>query len=378
MRWAIGLMSGTSLDGIDVAALRSDGLQLSGTGPAETFPYDPGLREAVRAVLGCTDAEVLAPVAAALTEAHAVAVERFLARHGLAPAEVTVVGFHGHTVHHAPEQGLTVQIGDGPALAARLGIDVVYDFRTADMRAGGQGAPLVPIFHAALAAAPEIARERPLAILNLGGVANVTYLGPAGNGGAGRPGVDLLDGVLAFDTGPGNALLDDWLRRHTGRALDEGGAFAAGGRVDEARVEAFLRDPWFARLPPKSLDRNAFALSLVEGLAPADGAATLTEISAAAVAAAVRHLPEPPRRWLVCGGGRHNRSLMRALSRRLQAPVAAVEDVGWNGDALEAQAFAFLALRRLRGLPITAPGTTGATRPMPGGRIAPAGAATPS
>lgn len=368
-------MSGTSLDGIDVAALRTDGHQILEVGPAETFPYDQALRGAIRHCLGVTDPAVLAPVAAEVTAAHAAAVAGFLQRHGLRPDAVAVVGFHGHTVHHDPALGVTVQIGDGAALAAMLGIDIVYDFRTADMRAGGQGAPLVPVYHAALAAG----LERPLAVLNIGGVANLTYLGPRsgpsgsrGQGGNGRGG-DLLAGeLLAFDTGPGNALIDDWLQRHRGVPLDRDGALAADGQVATGLVEKFLNQEWFRRPPPKSLDRNAFALSLVEGLSPADGAATLAEMTAAAVAAAVRHLPEPPLRWLVCGGGRRNPVLMRSLRRRLQAPVAKVEEAGWDGDALEAQAFAFLAMRRLRGLPITAPGTTGAARPQPGGRIVPA------
>ncbi|MFC3226741.1 anhydro-N-acetylmuramic acid kinase [Marinibaculum pumilum] len=367
MRWAIGTMSGTSLDGIDVAALRTDGQRVLGSGASATYPYDPAVREAIRAVLGETDPDRLAAAEAAVTVAHARAVTAFLAEHAIAPADVAVVGFHGHTVHHDPDAGQTVQIGDGAALAAALGIDVVYDFRTADMRAGGQGAPLVPVFHDALASG----LERPLAILNIGGVANVTYLGPQAHPGqSGAPAEELP--MLAFDTGPGNALIDDWMRRHTGSSLDAGGAMAAGGSVDAARLDAFLALDWFRRPPPKSLDRNSFPLSLADGLSPADGAATLTEMTAAAISAAVRHMAVPPRRWLVCGGGRHNRSLMERLRRRLQAPVAPVEAVGWDGDALEAQAFAFLAVRRLRGLAITTPGTTGAARPMPGGRIAPA------
>jgi len=363
MRWAIGLMSGTSLDGIDVAALRTDGCRILEAGPAETFPYAPAVRAELRRCLGQSDPGLLAPAEVAVTAAHAAAVTAFLQRHALPAGEVAVVGFHGHTVHHDPALGVTVQIGDGAALAASLGLDVVYDFRTADMRGGGQGAPLVPVFHAALAAD----LERPLAILNLGGVANLTYLGPRARAGREDPFADLL----AFDTGPGNALIDDWLQEHRGEPLDREGALAASGRAAMARVEAFLSQDWFRRKPPKSLDRNAFALSLVAGLAAGDGAATLTEMTAGAVAAAVRHLPEPPLRWLVCGGGRHNPTLMKALRRRLQAPVAKVEEVGWDGDALEAQAFAYLAMRRLRGLPITAPGTTGVARPQPGGRIVP-------
>src|SRR6185437_4208786 len=232
------------------------------------------------------------------------------------------------------------------------GIDVVCDFRSADFAAGGEGAPLVPLFHQGLASA----LEKPLAILNVGGVANVTFLGAAGE-------------VVAFDTGPGNAPIDDWALRHTGEALDRDGALARSGRVDEARLAAFLAHPFFARRPPKSLDRDDFPLAAADGLAPADGAATLTAMTAAAVHRGAAHFPAPPLRWLVTGGGRRNPALTAELARRLEAPVAAVEEVGWDGDALEAQAFAYLAVRSLRGLPLSLPSTTGVAAPMTGGRL---------
>lgn len=346
---ALGLMSGTSLDGIDVAFLTTDGVKAVETGPATTVPYDGGLRDRIRGCLGGGGAA--AAVAAELTEAHAEAVRRFRTEHDV--GRLDVVGFHGQTILHRPREGLTVQLGDGALLAERTGVDVVCDFRSADVAAGGEGAPLVPIYHAALAGS----LERPLAVLNLGGVANVTWLGRDD------------EEMLAFDTGPGNAMIDDWLLRHTGQPFDRDGALAGAGRADEQWVARFLAHPYFARRPPKSLDRDEFAAFAPEHLSPADGAATLVAMTAVAVAAALAHLPLPPQRWLLAGGGRHNAAVTAALARSLKAPVEPVEAVGWNGDALEAQAFAYLAVRSLLGLPLSFPGTTGVRVPMPGGRL---------
>ena len=351
MRQAIGLMSGTSLDGIDVAVVATDGRDRVEPGPALTVPYSAEMRECLRGVLGGKGP--VAEVERALTAAHAEAVARLVAEHGVV---ADTIGFHGHTIMHRPEERRTWQIGDGALLAHLTGIDVVCDFRADDVAAGGQGAPLVPLFHAALAAR----LDKPLAILNIGGVANVTWLGK--DEGA----------ILAFDTGPGNAPIDDWALRHLGEPVDRGGALARSGRVDAARLAAFLAHPFFDRSPPKSLDRDDFAAFEDDGLAAADGAATLTAMTAAAVARAAAHFPAPVSRWLVTGGGRHNPVLMDALARCLGAPVAAVESAGWNGDALEAQAFAYLAIRSLEGLPLSLPSTTGVIRPMTGGRFFPA------
>lgn len=348
MRRALGLMSGTSIDGVDVAFLETDGRAHVVAGPAMTVPYDDGLRARLRSVLGGEGP--VESVERELTDAHGVAVETFLARHDL--GRIDVVGFHGHTILHRPREGRTWQIGDGARLAARIGIDVVCDFRSADVAAGGEGAPLVPVFHAGLAAA----LERPLAILNLGGVGNVTWLG-AGEG-----------EMLAFDTGPGNALVDDWALRHTGRPIDAEGALARAGRPDPGWVQRFLAHSFFPRRPPKSLDRDDFKAFVPEALTVEDGAATLTAMTAAAVAAARPHFPAPPRRWLVTGGGRHNPAIMAALQAALDVPVQPVEAVGWDGDALEAQAFAYLAVRSLDDLPLSFPSTTGVRSPMPGGR----------
>ena len=349
MRWALGLMSGTSLDGLDAALIRSDGGGRVEAGPRLTRAYDESFRGRLRAALGQNGQ--VDGVERTLTLKHAEAVRDLLAEANMAPANVCVVGFHGHTIWHEPEAGRTRQIGDGALLAAEIGIDVVCDFRARDMAAGGQGAPLAPLYHAALAAD----LPKPFAVLNLGGVGNLTWIGPG------------ADRILAFDTGPGNALIDDWAARHTGRPVDVDGALARAGQVAEDALAALLDHPYFALPPPKSLDRDAFDPAPVAGLSVADGAATLTAFTAAAVARAGAQLPSPPGRWLVTGGGRHNPALMAALAARLAAPVAPVEAVGWDGDALEAQAFAYLALRSLDGLPLSLPGTTGVARPTTGG-----------
>ena len=353
MRRAIGLMSGTSLDGIDVAMLETDGVARVVPGPSMTIPYALNFRERLRGVLGG-----VGPVAAVeteLTRLHGDAVEQFLDRYKrLAP---DIIGMHGHTILHRPTEHRTWQLGEGDALARRLGIDVVADFRSADVAAGGEGAPFAPLFHAALASA----LPKPIAVLNLGGVGNVTWIGSDKIG-------ETAD-ILAFDTGPANAMIDDWVRCHTGAAADFDGAFARAGAVSQMHVARFLEHPYFALWPPKSLDRDDFRDAVPEGLSLPDGAATLTEMTAAAVAAGCRYFPAPVREWLVCGGGRHNPALMAALIRRLGAPVRPVEAVGWDGDALEAQAFAYLAVRSAAGLPLSLPSTTGVPRPMPGGRL---------
>jgi anhydro-N-acetylmuramic acid kinase len=360
---AVGLMSGTSLDGVDVALIDTDGDEIAALGPCSYRPYSEEERAVLRAALAqavtLTDRAarpgILAQAEELVTRAHGDAIETFLADNRI--ASVDVIGFHGQTVLHRPAQGLTVQIGDGAALARRLGLAVAYDFRAADVAAGGQGAPLVPVFHRALAAT--LARDKPIAVLNIGGVANVTF-------------IDDHHDPVACDTGPGNALIDDFMRARSGRAFDDGGVTASRGEVDEVFVARVLADPFFARKPPKSLDRNAFAfanLGLPE-FSLADGAATLAALTAAAVARVVPHLPRPPRCWIVAGGGARNRTIMRMLEQRLApATVETADAVGWSADALEAQAFGYLAVRTLKGLPISFPSTTGVTVPLIGGVV---------
>jgi anhydro-N-acetylmuramic acid kinase len=296
-----------------------------------------------------------------VTDMHAEAVEAFLAANGMPPSEVAVVGFHGQTVLHRPDRGLTIQLGNGAALAARLGIPVVYDFRAADVAAGGHGAPMVPVFHRAMLRL--LKRPHPVGVLNLGGVANVTFI----NGSA---------ELVACDTGPGNALIDDFVRLRTGQPQDDEGRTAAAGKVDEDAVARVLTHPFFSKPPPKSLDRNAFRHWVAEegrlaAKSTQDGAATLTAITAASVACATTLLPRPPVAWIVAGGGTRNPTLMRMLAQHLApAPIETATAVGWSADALEAQAFAYLAVRTLRGLPLTFPATTGVPRPLTGGILA--------
>ena len=361
----VGLMSGTSMDGIDAAMIDTDGEEVFWLGAALTAPYDAATRallvqamEDARGLNHRTDRPgVLRAVEERITDLHAAAVRRLLEQLRLTPGDIDLVGFHGQTVFHRPEAGLTVQIGAGELLARALGVPVMADFRAADVAAGGEGAPLVPVFHRALAR--RLALPRPVAVLNVGGVANVT----------------VLDGdapPVACDTGPGNALLDDFLFARTGVPFDADGRTAARGRVDGERLAAVLDHPFFAKTPPKSLDRNAFRLFVAErmgldGLSLEDGAATLTALTAATVAAVVSHLACPPAVWIVAGGGARNPTLLTMLAERLRAEVRTAEAVGWSGDALEAHAFGFLAARALRGLPLTFPTTTGVAEPLTGG-----------
>jgi anhydro-N-acetylmuramic acid kinase len=359
---AIGLMSGTSMDGIDVALIETDGEQRLARGHAGFYAYSDAFRAQLRA--GLADAAAiqrrgdrpgrLELIEKYLTDLHAEAVSQFLDDHTIAADSIAVIGFHGQTVLHAPERRLTVQIGDGAGLARATGIDVVYDLRAADVAAGGQGAPLAPVYHRALAAKLP---ERPIAVVNIGGVANVTWIGRNGE-------------LLAFDTGPGNAMIDDWVHRHRNLSRDEGGRLAAAGHAHEEFVTQYLRHSFFGQRPPKSLDRNAFALELVDGLSVEDGAATLAAFTAAAIARAREHFPEEPKLWVICGGGRRNKTLMAMIAGHVEAAVAPAEAAGMDGDALEAEAWAYLAVRALKGLPITFPGTTGSRFPMTGGVLA--------
>ncbi len=363
---AIGLMSGTSQDGVDVALIVTDGESIERFGATAYRPYTTDerdlLRRATLAAANLTERTArpgcLGEAEALVNAAHAEAVESFLAANAIARADVAAIGFHGQTVLHRPERGLTVQIGDGYTLAARLGIPVVYDFRADDVGAGGEGAPLAPLFHRALAL--PLKREAPVAVLNIGGVANITFIDD--------------DQVIACDTGPGNALLDDFLRERSGSSHDVDGRHAAAGRADEETVARLLAHPFFAKPPPKSLDRNDFRAWVGGALAEKsldDGAATLTALTAAAVARMRPHLSRAPKSWIVVGGGARNPTLMRMLAQRL-APAAVDTGfaVGWSVDSLEAQAFAYLAVRSLRGLPLTLPTTTGAPHPLTGGVLA--------
>lgn len=359
-QWAIGMMSGTSLDGIDAALIRSDGMAVVEMGPRLSVPYDKAFRQRLRRLLGRRDScDEVDAVEMLLTKRHAEVVASLLELAGLKALDVAVLGLHGQTLYHAPDEGITRQIGDGNLLATLAGIPVVNELRTADIDAGGQGAPLVPIFHSALAA--EL--DKPLAVLNIGGVANVTWIGETTKGS--EEGAKLL----AFDTGPGNALIDDWVFGYNAGDYDKDGMLARRGTIDRGLLSIWSAHEFFTQEPPKSLDRNSFQVDGVNGLSLEEGAATLTAFTVAAIARARDWLPQAPLRWLVCGGGRRNGFMMDALRESLEAPVDPVETVGWDGDAIEAQAFGYLALRSLAKLPLTFPGTTGVASPTSGGQL---------
>ena len=352
---ALGAMSGTSLDGVDAAVIETDGEEVFAFGETAYRPYSAAERAVLRAALGQWEGPAVAVAAKVVLAAHADLLGTF--------GRVDVVGFHGQTLAHDPRGRGTLQVGDGAALARALGRPVVWDFRTADVRLGGEGAPLAPFYHFALARS--LGAVRPVAFLNLGGVANLTWIDPT------RMRPEEAGAILAFDTGPANAPVDDLVFRRRGMARDDNGALAGSGRVKEEIVLRFLDDPWFRRPPPKSLDRDAWRglLAGVDALSDADAAATLTACAAAGVMAALARCPVPPARLLVTGGGRLNATLMAMIGAAVDCPVAPVEDAGLDGDMLEAQAFAYLAVRVTRGWPTSCPATTGVTAAVGGGTI---------
>lgn len=356
----LGAMSGTSLDGIDAAVLVTDGRQIVETGDSAYRPYRADEREVLRAALGRWDGPEFAAAAEVVEIAHAELLAGF--------PEVDLVGFHGQTLAHDPGGRGTLQAGDGLVLAEALDLPVVWDFRSADVALGGQGAPLAPFYHHACARF--IGAAEPLAVLNLGGVGNLTWVDPA------LAAPESPGACLAFDTGPANAPLDDLVKTRLGLDRDTDGRLAAQGEVDETILAAFAADPYFLRMPPKSLDRNAFPAlaAAVADLSDADAAATLTAAAAAAVVRGLEHCPFPPERILVSGGGRHNPTLMAMIAAGADCPVQPIEAAGLDGDMLEAQAFAFLAARVVRGLPTSAPGTTGVAAPVGGGQVSTPGA----
>ncbi|TXC70097.1 anhydro-N-acetylmuramic acid kinase [Sphingomonas ginsenosidivorax] len=372
---AIGLMSGTSLDGIDAALIETDGVAevraIAFRGEAWSDAARAELAEATRMALTFERPRASPPIVVAgelVTRAHVFAVHKLLADAGVRAEDVGVIGFHGQTIAHRPDRGWTWQIGDGAAMARATGIATVSDFRSADVAAGGHGAPLLPVYHAALAGA----LDGPIAVLNLGGVANITFIPAQPDHLSHEMSPETLDttgGLVAFDTGPANGLIDSWVEQEIGARYDAGGALAASGRVDEAVLTAMLDHPFFDAPAPKSLDRNDFTIQPARGLSSADGAATLTAFTAASVAEALKHLPARPKRLLVAGGGRLNPTLLGMIGAWTGLVPEPTDTLGWNGDALEAEGFAYMAVRTLKGLPISFPGTTGVPRAMAGGVV---------
>lgn len=347
------------MDGVDAAIITSDGEGSLKQGATYFNSYDEPVRAAIKQAIqtakNLDDRTARPPKMAQaehlVTQAHIAAVQALLEQASLEASRIDIIGFHGQTVLHAPERALTIQIGDGAALAKASGIDVVCDLRAQDMVAGGQGAPLAPVYHQALVAGMA---DRPVVMVNIGGVGNVTW-------------IDADNNMLAFDTGPGNALIDDWMQDKAGKPHDEGGAVAAKGEVNATLLGQLLDNSYFAQTPPKSLDRNAFSLDALGNCSLEEGAATLTAFTVASLVRAAEHFSAPPKRWIICGGGRKNQTMMAMLEAQLLGEVMAAEDVGIDGDFLEAQAFGYMAIRSLKNLPITYPGTTGVKQPQTGG-----------
>jgi anhydro-N-acetylmuramic acid kinase len=353
----LGFMSGTSLDGVDAAILSTDGEVIHDFGPTHLTAFTMEERTVLKSATeqfvatGTAEAALLAKADDIVVDAHIRCARALLS----APdaGQIELIGYHGQTLLHRPEQKRSVQIGDPAKIARAFGVDVVADVRQADIAAGGEGAPLVPVYHAALA--QRIEASGPIAFLNVGGVANFTYVGRNGD-------------IIALDTGPGNGMLDLMVQKRGLGRYDDGGALAANGAVNQAVLEQLLSHPYFERKGPKSLDRYDFPLDVVDSLSAADAAATLVAFTAASVALGARALPIRPVLWIVCGGGRHNPVIMKALRETLGVCENA-DDFGLRGDFIEAEAIGFIAARSVRGLPVTFPQTTGVPTPMGAGHL---------
>lgn len=368
LKRAIGLMSGTSMDGIDIALVDSDGESRIERGPSAFMPYSDGFRARLKAAL--VDARAiterqqrpwgLAQLERDLTWLHAVALHDFLYQNDLMPHDIDVVGFHGQTVLHRPQVKLTVQLGDGELLASETGIPIVYDMRAEDMQHGGEGAPLIPAYHASLAQSLSGKLKLPAVFVNIGGISNLTYVGPNGS-------------IVAYDCGPGNMLIDQWMELNGRGSFDTGGDIAMSGEINREIADRYLENPFFKANRRSSLDRSDFPPLKKGELTLTDGARTLAYVSAASIMRSAEHLPSTPQTYIISGGGRLNKSIMTELSALAAGQGATVIDadkIGLNGDSMEAEAWGFLAVRSQKGLPLTYPTTTGCVNPVSGGVLA--------
>ena len=357
---AIGLISGTSLDGIDATIIKSDGEHVERIGTACHRPYTKDEQALLKSALSEARKEgrptknntLINEAEKLVTELHAEIVKKIIETNQM--DEIDVIGFHGQTILHGPEEGWTWQIGDGKMLAERTGISVINDLRRNDMENGGEGAPLAPIYHHVIARSSNV--NYPVAMLNMGGVGNITWIGGPN-----------ADDMLAFDTGPANALLDDLVRKNADLPYDRGGEISAKGTVNQAMVQKWMQNDYFRQPAPKSLDRDEFNVDEVHTLPLEDGAATLCAFSVRCVKIAECLCPVPVKHWYVCGGGAQNPVMMKMLDDLLEGTVDPVNILGFDSDYIEAEAFALMAIRKLYNLPISFPGTTGVSKPCTGG-----------
>lgn len=364
-------MTGTVLDGnIDVALLKSDGEHIDSFGPCSLEPYREGIVDLLKETLHTAldwqfrgpEPAIFAEAEQRVTEEQSNAVVNVLQRNGLTSDDISIVGFHGQSVLHKGAQpgipGRTRQLGNGQQMAAQLGIPVAWDFRSSDVARGGQGTPLAPAYHQALLklAYSEQRLKNQCAILNLGGVANISWW-------------DGKDHLVAFDTGPANAPINDWIAQHTSERMDANGRYAAAGLLNTTRLSALLKHPYLFHPYPKSLDRFDFSSAMAQGLNLQDGARLLTAFAGPAVGLALDLLPSRPELLVLCGGGRHNPALVNAIETMAGVSTIDADAIGWRGDAIEAECFAFLAERVVRGLPLSFPSTTGVKSPCVGGRV---------
>jgi anhydro-N-acetylmuramic acid kinase len=354
---AIGLMSGTAMDGIDAALIKTDGDSYIEFIGFESVPHDDDFKNRLRPCLNRTDRDAndIKAIEREFTHRQIEIINELILNNNMMADNINVIGFHGQTIHHDPDGGVTIQLGDGGWLSNQLNIPVVYDLRQADMMAGGQGAPFIPVYHAALAKNEGL--ELPIVIANIGGVSNITWIGQD-------------DDLIGFDTGPGNAMIDDWVKKHTGNDYDEGGKLAKSGVVDMHILDGFLSFPYILKKYPKSLDRNDFNDLNIKNMSVVNGAATLTAMTVQGIVCGVRQCPAMPTALYVSGGGRHNVAIMDGLRDALNIDVLSVDELQWNGDSMEAEGFAYMAVRTLRNLPISFPNTTGCNAPTVGGVVA--------
>ena len=362
---ALGLMSGTSADGIDVAVLTTDGKTKINLGPSGYYPFSNSFRSKIKSIFKkkvniekIKKQKRIVDIENEFTYLNFVAINKFLKKNKINKKEIDVVGFHGQTISHNPMNGYSWQIGNSQKLVNLLNVKVVSNFRDNDIKNGGQGAPLTPIFHYYLT--KKIKKK--ICFINLGGISNVTYFNHRSK--------NSLNDILAFDAGPCCSLMDDWVSKNSNKKFDDLGILARSGNVKKEIIQNFLKKPYFSKLPPKSLDRSFFSLSLLKKLKIRDGSATINYLVADTLLKAFGYFPNYPDLCILSGGGRHNKFLVELINKKIKkSKILLAENYNWNGDSIEAHAFAYLSVRKLLNLPITYPKITGVKKPLSGGQV---------